>query len=62
MPSVHKTKNNVRFSKNDFFDAEMAALKGEIFKNSEGEWDSSNVTVLHHGIDTIKQLYSGLID
>jgi hypothetical protein len=56
------TKNNPRFSNSDFFDSEMAAEKGEMFKTPSGDWDSSSVTVLHNGIDTIKQLYSGLID
>jgi len=55
------TKNNIRYSKHAFLDVEMAQESGEIFKTPSGDWDSSKVKVLHHGIDTLKQLYGGLI-
>ena len=55
-------KNNPRYSRNGFFDDSMAAELGEYFCDFRGnEWDSSSVTVLHNGIDTVKQLYTGMI-
>lgn len=57
-----KVKDNVRSSKIGFFDDDMAKDKGELFSTSSGGyWDSDEIAVLHHGIDTIKQLYTGLV-
>jgi len=57
-----KVKDNRRFSLNNFFDSDMSVSKGEIFEAFDGSiFDSRKVHVLHHGIDTIKQLYKGLI-
>jgi len=58
-----KVKDNPRCSKGDFFDNEMASQDGEIFVDSNGEfWDSDNITILHNGVDTIKQFYTGLVN
>lgn len=54
-------KDNVRNSGNLFFDEQLASERGELFVTKDGVWNSDSVTVLHHGVDTVKQLYSGLI-
>ncbi len=56
------TKDCLRSSSNPFFDKQMGIEKGELFQNSDGTiFDSSSINVLHNGIDTIKQLYEGLV-
>jgi hypothetical protein len=58
---ARKVKNNPRFSNNDF-EKDLVA-EGEIFVNHQGQsWNSDDMTILHHGVDTIKQLYMGLIN
>lgn len=60
---ARKTKDCKRSSLNGFFDSEMASQHGELFAHPDGSiWDSSQIKVIHHGIDTIKQLYQGLVD
>jgi len=55
-------KSNPRITNNWLFDEETAAKCGEIFITSAGgHWHSSSVTVLHNDVDTVKQLYSGLV-
>jgi hypothetical protein len=57
-----KGRNNERYSRNDFFDASMASEFGEYFVTSQGkEWDSRSISVLHVGVDTVKQLYKGFL-
>ncbi|WP_049794590.1 hypothetical protein [Methylomonas methanica] len=54
-------KDNIRNSAINFFDEELSAKRGELFLAPGGVWDASSVTVLHHGVDTVKQLFSGLV-
>ncbi|MBS4051692.1 MAG: hypothetical protein KGZ69_10875 [Methylomonas sp.] len=54
-------KDNLRNSAIEFFDEELAARRGELFVGPDGVWNSKSVTVLHNGVDTVKQLYSGLV-
>lgn len=54
-------KDNIRNSAINFFDEELASKHGELFVTSEGVWNSKEVDVLHNGVDTVKQLYSGLV-
>lgn len=35
---------------------------GNLFRRNKLEWNSNQVSVLHAGVDTVKQLYQGLID
>lgn len=56
-------KDLQRYSDNGFFDDELSQSNGELFELPSGDlWNSRNVAVLHNGLDTVKQLYQGLID
>jgi len=58
-----KIKNNNRYSLNDFLDSDMAAANGDLFESFDGSiFDSKKIKVIHQGIDTIKQLYQGLVN
>jgi len=58
-----KIKNNTRFSLNDFLGADMAAQSGDLFQSHDGSvFDSKEINIIHHGLDTVKQLYQGLVN
>lgn len=59
--NTRKAKDNLRFDAgNDDFDTSyQESLKGRFFGNSK--WDSHTVSVVHVGVDTVKQLYSGMV-
>lgn len=61
MSSTKLGRNNVRNSAINFFDEELASKHGELFVTADGVWSSKEVLVLHNGVDTVKQLYSGLV-
>jgi hypothetical protein len=50
-----------RFFRNDNGELE-ANPNGNIFLKNKTQWNSDQVRVLHAGVDTVKQLYGGLID
>jgi hypothetical protein len=56
-----KGRDNLRATTNFLMDDKTAEIQGNLFLTPNGEWDSNIVTVLHTGIDTIKQLYKGYI-
>lgn len=58
-----KIKDNTRFSLNDFLDSDMQQTSGELFNSHDGTvFDSKKVKLIHSGLDTIKQLYQGLVN
>ena len=36
--------------------------QGNLFASEEFQWNADEMSILHSGVDTIKQLYSGLMD
>lgn len=56
-----KGRDNLRASTDCLMDDKTAEQLGNLFLTPHGEWDSNSVSIVHHGIDTIKQLYESHI-
>lgn len=42
---------------------DLPGYAGNLFQNPDGSvWDCRNVSIVHHGLDTVRQLYNGLIN
>ena len=57
-----RTKDCPRASIDPTFDENMSSSHGELFAHPDGYvWGSSDISVVHSGLDIIKQLYKGLV-